>query len=198
MAANAIAADESGALEDQADASWEHFPTYQRSAATENVNIYLDDFISVVQGGPRDRRQVLWHLFHQNYGLSDTTRRRTPTVNTAYTERSLGKDMRSCPHRRQSSGRTSTRSPTCFPFPIDDKRIFWPHWRPSPGRRTLRHCENGASSWGCCAASPRLLPDRGACSHGCNMTSKERQVDMSNSKRKCTTSSRPGANYSAA
>ena len=66
MAANAIAADESGALEAQADARWEHLPTEQRSTATENVNVYLDNFISVVQGGPRDRRQVLWHLFYQN------------------------------------------------------------------------------------------------------------------------------------
>ena len=69
MAANAIAADESGALEAQADASCEHLPTDKRSAATENVNIYLDDFILVVQGGPRDRRQVLWHLFHQTDGV---------------------------------------------------------------------------------------------------------------------------------
>ena len=33
-------------------------------AATANVDVYLDDFISIVQGGPKERRQLLWQLFH--------------------------------------------------------------------------------------------------------------------------------------
>ena len=32
----------------------------------ENVNVYLDDFISIVQGGPRERCQMLRHLFHKS------------------------------------------------------------------------------------------------------------------------------------
>ena len=59
------AADNSGALTAKADASWVSLPVEQRSAATENVNVYLDNFISVVQGGPRKSCQMLWHLFHQ-------------------------------------------------------------------------------------------------------------------------------------
>ena len=69
MAAKAIAADESSALEAQADASWEHLPSEQRSAATENGNVYMEGFISVVQGGHRDMRQVLWNLFRQTDGV---------------------------------------------------------------------------------------------------------------------------------
>ena len=37
----------------------------QWAAATENVDVYLDDFISVVQGGPRESCQILQHLFQQ-------------------------------------------------------------------------------------------------------------------------------------
>ena len=37
----------------------------QRSAATENIYVYLDDFISVVHGFPMERRQFLCHFFHQ-------------------------------------------------------------------------------------------------------------------------------------
>ena len=65
MAAEARAADNSSAPESQAGASWEHPPADQRSAATENVDVYLDDFISVFHGGPRERHQILCHLFHQ-------------------------------------------------------------------------------------------------------------------------------------
>ena len=54
-----------GSPEAQADASWEHLPEEQRSAAKTNVGVYLNDFISIVQGGPRERRQMLRHLFHQ-------------------------------------------------------------------------------------------------------------------------------------
>ena len=53
MAAEDRAADDSGALESQADASWEHLLAEQCSAATANVDVYLDGFVSVVHGGPR-------------------------------------------------------------------------------------------------------------------------------------------------
>ena len=64
MAAEAITEDDSGASESQVDASWEHLPVDQRSAATENIDFYLDKFISVFHGVPRERRQFLCHLFH--------------------------------------------------------------------------------------------------------------------------------------
>ena len=65
MAAESRAANNAGSLDDQVDAIWENLPEEQRFTAKSNVNVYLDDFISVVQGGPRERRQMLWHLFHQ-------------------------------------------------------------------------------------------------------------------------------------
>ena len=37
------------------------------AAKKSNVNIYLEDFISVVQGGPREMRQMLRHVFHKIY-----------------------------------------------------------------------------------------------------------------------------------
>ena len=49
MAAEARAADNSGAPEAQSDASWDRLPAEQRSATTANADVYLDDFISVVQ-----------------------------------------------------------------------------------------------------------------------------------------------------
>ena len=45
MASKARAADDSGALEAQGDASWEHLPAEQRSTARANFDVYLDDFI---------------------------------------------------------------------------------------------------------------------------------------------------------
>ena len=65
LVAEARAANNTGNLEAQAEASWEHLVAEQRSARKANVDVYLDDFISVVQGGPRERRQMLRHLFHQ-------------------------------------------------------------------------------------------------------------------------------------
>ena len=65
LATKTRATDDAGAPTTKADASWESLPAKQRASATENVDVYLDDFISVVQGGPRDRCQILWHLFNQ-------------------------------------------------------------------------------------------------------------------------------------
>ena len=58
-------ADDVGAPEAQYDTSWEQLPVDQRLASIENVDVYLDDFISVVQGFPKERRQLLQHLFHK-------------------------------------------------------------------------------------------------------------------------------------
>ena len=44
---------DSGTPEAQADTIWEHLPAEQRYAARSNVDVYLDSFISVIQGGPR-------------------------------------------------------------------------------------------------------------------------------------------------
>ena len=65
MAPKARESDNSSTPKAQADASWEHLPAEQLSAATENVDVYLDDFISVFHGVPRERRQMICHLFHQ-------------------------------------------------------------------------------------------------------------------------------------
>ena len=62
---NARVADNAGAPEAQANASWEQLPAEQLSADTANVNVYLDNFVSVVQGGPKERHKLLWHLFHK-------------------------------------------------------------------------------------------------------------------------------------
>ena len=59
------AADDTGTPEAQSYSRWEHLPAKQCSSATDNVYVYLDDFISVVQGGPREGRKILRHLFHQ-------------------------------------------------------------------------------------------------------------------------------------
>ena len=65
MAAETRAADDSGAPEAQADTRWEHLSADHQSAAMENFDVYLDDFISVVHGVPRERRQMICHLLHQ-------------------------------------------------------------------------------------------------------------------------------------
>ena len=65
LIAESRAADNAGTLEAQADSIWGHIPEEQRSAEKSNVDVYLDDFISVIQGGLRERRQMLRHLFHQ-------------------------------------------------------------------------------------------------------------------------------------
>ena len=54
-----------GTPEAQYDTSWEKLPVEQCLDAIENVDVYLDDFIYVVQGGPKERRQLLQHIFHQ-------------------------------------------------------------------------------------------------------------------------------------
>ena len=67
LAAESRAADETDAPSAKADASWASLPVEQHSAATANVNVYLDNFISVVQGGSRESCQMLWHILHQIY-----------------------------------------------------------------------------------------------------------------------------------
>ena len=62
QAAEARAADDTSA-EDQDDASWEQLLAEQRSAATENIDVYLDDFIYIFQGGSKERPQMLQKIF---------------------------------------------------------------------------------------------------------------------------------------
>ena len=65
LAAEARSADDAVTPEAQADYIWENLPAEQHSAARANIDVYLGDFISVVQGGPRERRQMLRHLFQK-------------------------------------------------------------------------------------------------------------------------------------
>ena len=65
MAADSRAADGAGNPTAKVDASWDSLPEEQRSAANANIDVYLDNFISVVQGGTRERCQMLQQLFHQ-------------------------------------------------------------------------------------------------------------------------------------
>ena len=65
LSAEARAADDAGATAAQVGAIWEDLPAEQRSTAKANVDVYLENFISVVQVGPRERRQIPRHLFHQ-------------------------------------------------------------------------------------------------------------------------------------
>ena len=48
MAAESRTSGEAGTPDAQEDSSWEHLPVEQRAAAKANVDVYLDDFISVV------------------------------------------------------------------------------------------------------------------------------------------------------
>ena len=65
LVAESRAADDAGNPEAQADASWENLPVDQLTTAKSNVNVYLGGFISVIQGGSRERHQMRRHLFHQ-------------------------------------------------------------------------------------------------------------------------------------
>ena len=65
LAAKSAVADDASAPTAKADATWATLPLEQRDAATVNIDVFLDEFTSVVQGGPRERCQILWNLFHQ-------------------------------------------------------------------------------------------------------------------------------------
>ena len=65
MVDKARAAKCAGAPEDQADAIWKHISADQLAATKSNAGVYLDNFISVVQGVPREKRQILRHLFQK-------------------------------------------------------------------------------------------------------------------------------------
>ena len=69
QAAEAREADDVGAPEAQADATWGQLPEEQHLATTANINVYMDDFISVIQGGPKERHQMLRNLFHKIDGI---------------------------------------------------------------------------------------------------------------------------------
>ena len=65
LADDARATNNAGAPEAQVDASREYLPAEQRAPAKSYFDVYLDDFISVFQGGTRDMCEMLRHLFHQ-------------------------------------------------------------------------------------------------------------------------------------
>ena len=65
LASKYRAVDNAGTHKAKADASLENLPLDQRATAKANVDVYLDDFISVFQGGPRERRQMLGRLLHK-------------------------------------------------------------------------------------------------------------------------------------
>ena len=55
LSAESRAADDADAPESQVESSWEQPPMEQRATAKSNVDVYLDNLILVVQGGPRER-----------------------------------------------------------------------------------------------------------------------------------------------
>ena len=67
LSTEAKSEDDAGAPTAKADASWERLLADQSSAATTHFDVYLDNFISVVHGGPMERCSMLRHLFRQIY-----------------------------------------------------------------------------------------------------------------------------------
>ena len=47
----------------EANSDWEALSLHTRATALAHVEVYLDDFISITQGGPTERRQMTRHLF---------------------------------------------------------------------------------------------------------------------------------------
>ena len=47
----------------QADNKWRNLPSKARHAELAHVEVYLDDFIGVVQGGPKEHKKMTRHLF---------------------------------------------------------------------------------------------------------------------------------------
>ena len=91
-AAKARAADDSGAPESQAEASWEHLQAEQRSASTSNVDVYLEDFISVVHGVHGYRCQFLYRLFHQIYRFFQTNEELDTNRKDSISQNKLGQE----------------------------------------------------------------------------------------------------------
>ena len=188
------ASNDNGTPEAQANASWEHLPAEQRTAAKSNFGVYLDDFILVVQGGPRERRQMLRRLFHQiNWVFrpneeADTNRKYPISL------KNLG----------QGDGEWSTRK-TVLGWDL----YTIAHLLRLPPRQQekvsaalaaipRKACTTSLRKW--CkllgllrGINPPLL-DQGAFSHECNIPSKERWGGTSNWQQTCTTISRPGTN----
>ena len=46
----------------EADGNWEALSPHVRATDLAHVQVYLNEFISIVQGGPNDRRQMTRHL----------------------------------------------------------------------------------------------------------------------------------------
>ena len=47
----------------EADSNWEALSPHARATALAHVEVYLDDFIGITQGGPTERIQMMRHLF---------------------------------------------------------------------------------------------------------------------------------------
>ena len=47
-----------------ADKYWEALSPHARATTLARIEVYLDDFISITQGGETERRQMTRHLFH--------------------------------------------------------------------------------------------------------------------------------------
>ena len=65
QAAKDRSAKDVGVPEAQSDFIWGKLPAEQCLATTANIDVYLYNFISVVHGGPKERRQLLRRLFHK-------------------------------------------------------------------------------------------------------------------------------------
>ena len=42
---------------------WESLSLHAQATALAHVKVYLDDFISIIEGGPTERRQMTRHVF---------------------------------------------------------------------------------------------------------------------------------------
>ena len=47
----------------ESDNNWEALSSHARATALAHVEVYLDDFISITQGGKTERQQMMRHLF---------------------------------------------------------------------------------------------------------------------------------------
>ena len=58
------ASEDTGALVTTTENQWYMISCIQQLSATEAMDVYMDDFISLIQGGAMERIQMLRHLFH--------------------------------------------------------------------------------------------------------------------------------------
>ena len=61
LAAKSRATNNTGAHETQVDSRWEYLPEEQCAAAKSNIDVYLNDLISVIQGGSEEAAHPRLH-----------------------------------------------------------------------------------------------------------------------------------------